>query len=340
MDQEEVVGYIHDVSHVGQGQSKKFFDFRLQTQEDVIRGVCFSPGKKRAFEDAALKKSPVKLKKFIHDKKNTTDILMNDKVLLEEVAEVDFEYRQIVPHEMNIGKLNIITPEQMITLKAKVINLSQPTAVHAHGGTLAKVEGLLIDPHGTVKLLLWEADTDVVKEGKTFKNIRLKKNKLTGELYVNPAKGCSVISDAEDFPPASLQPPQATPEELVTSTVTGEVIGIQKCSVSFCCFKCNRAIPPTKSVIITCPQCNLKQKSSKCRKQWYVNAVISTGDKNITLNFYHAMVVKVLEMALPDDINTCDEDVVSDMFFGLSSISCTYNERTRAVETIKSCLCE
>ena len=52
MDQEEVVGYIHVVSHVGQGQSKKFFDFRLQTQEDVIRGVCFSPGKKRAFEDA------------------------------------------------------------------------------------------------------------------------------------------------------------------------------------------------------------------------------------------------------------------------------------------------
>ncbi len=83
MDQ-EIKGYIHNVSQVGQGETKKFFDFRVQTESDIIRGVCFSPGKKRAFEEIATNKSPVKIKKFLPDKKpHALDILMGDTVVVE-----------------------------------------------------------------------------------------------------------------------------------------------------------------------------------------------------------------------------------------------------------------
>ena len=91
---DEVEGYIHDVSHLGKGETKAYFDFKLQMESQTIRGVCFSPGKKRPFEEMAMKKSPVKLKKFVRGKnRDSTDILMNDKVIVEELSpdEITFE---------------------------------------------------------------------------------------------------------------------------------------------------------------------------------------------------------------------------------------------------------
>ena len=111
-ERKEIIGYVHDVSHVGKGDTKNYFDFRLQTESSVIRGVCFSPGKKRSFDEAALKKSPIKLKRFMDDKKpDSTDILMNEKVMIEELTEVHFQHRQIVPTDLDISKLNTIAPE-------------------------------------------------------------------------------------------------------------------------------------------------------------------------------------------------------------------------------------
>ena len=55
----EISGYVHNVFAIGQGQSKKFFDFCLQTENDVIRAVCFSPSKRKAYDEASMKRSPV-----------------------------------------------------------------------------------------------------------------------------------------------------------------------------------------------------------------------------------------------------------------------------------------
>eukprot|EP00794_Sanderia_malayensis_P002190 gene2190-2493_t len=340
--EKEIVGYIHDVSHVGKGDTRKYFDFQFQTDSNVIRGVCFSPGKKRSFEEAALKKSPVKLKKFIEDKKaESTDILMNDKVVIEELTEsdIDFQHRQLVPKELNIGKLTEIALEQIITLKAKAFNVQKPVHIQTQRGTsLTKQEALLIDPHGTVKIILWEDDIDTIEDGGTymFKNLRVKKNKLTGEIYVNPAKAFSKISRAEEFPPDTLKPPQSLPSELTTLSVNGEIVGVQKCSLNFCCLKCNKPLQQCKQKLLTCSHCNLKQKAAKCKKSWYVNALFNDGEKNLTLNFYHEMVMKVLQMIVPDKQDTEDESFVSDSFFELSSVRCTFNDRTRAVESIEN----
>ena len=265
---------------------------------------------------------------------------MNDKVIIEELTEsdIDFPHQELVPKDLNIGKLAELAPEQMITLKANAINVQMPADIHTHrGGSLKKQEALLIDPHGTIKLILWEDDIDAIKDGDTyiFKNLRLKKNRLTGDSYVNPAKGFSKISQTEQFPPDTLNPPQSLPIELTTLSVNGEVVGVQKCSLNFCCLKCNKPVQHCKQNFVTCGHCSLKQKTSKCKKSWYVNALFNDGNKNITLNFYHEMVMKVIQMIVPDNQDTEDEDFVSDTFFELSSVRCTFNDRTRAVESIE-----
>ena len=70
-----------------------------------------------------------------------------------------------------------------------------------------------------------------------FNTVRLMKNRLTGESYVNPAKSFSKISQTEQVPPDTLNPPQSQPMELTTLSITGEVVGVQKCSLTFCCMQ-------------------------------------------------------------------------------------------------------
>ena len=67
---------------------------------------------------------------MLDKKEGSTDILMNDKVLLEELDSVDFERREIVPKGLTISGLLNIMPEQLIDLKAEVcrnLQMSKPT---------------------------------------------------------------------------------------------------------------------------------------------------------------------------------------------------------------------
>ena len=91
--------------------------------------------------------------------------------------------------------LSSISPQQLISVKAKLIGLREPELVTTSQFSLDKAEGVLVDEHGTVKITFCGDDIQKVRSGKTyyFSNLRLKKNKINGELYVNPAKGNSSI---------------------------------------------------------------------------------------------------------------------------------------------------
>eukprot|EP00794_Sanderia_malayensis_P004004 gene4004-4553_t len=170
-----------------------------------------------------------------------------------------------------------------------------------------------------------------------FKNLRVKKNKLTGETFVNPAKAFSKISQAEEFPPDTLKPPQSLPSELRTLSVNGEIVGVQKCSLSFCCLKRNKPVQQCRQKLLTCSHCNLKQKAAKCKKSWYVNALFNDGGKNLTLSFYHKMVMKVLQTIVRDKQDTEDERFISDSFFELSDApSTTEQGQWKALKTLVS----
>ena len=266
MDKQEKVltGYVHNGSKIGLGASTKYFDFTLHTEKEVIHGVCFSPGKRKVFDDAYMKKSPVKVRHVLPDNnKDSTNILMNDKVVVEEVDGITFERKQIIPDILNIAKLYNITPEQMIDLEAKAINLQKPGTVKMNtDNPLTKREGLLIDPSGSIKCILWEAHTQQVQDEHTyfFKNLRLKKNKLGGALYVNPENVFTNITPSEDFPPGTLHPPESSPYERLRSTVTGEVSAVNKAALNFCCVRCLKRLQTDKEKIVFCITCNMKQK--------------------------------------------------------------------------------
>lgn len=137
------------------------------------------------------------------------------------------------------------------SIKAKVINIQPEANVNMPGGVLKKVEALLIDPHGLFKIVLWEEDIKKVKEGGTyeFRNLRVKRNKFNNEVYVNPAKHHSDITECDAFEEV-LVASENIPDEFQVCDIKGEVVGISDTQLQFWCVKCNRRIKSQQTQLI------------------------------------------------------------------------------------------
>ena len=99
-----------------------------------------------------------------------------------------------------------------------------------------------------------------------------------------------------------------------------------------------KSIQVDKQKIVFCAHCNMKQKFSRCKKQWYVSVIVNDDKKNVTLNVYNDMVKKVIEDFHPQHKETEDEDIVTKFFYDLPTATFTFNEKTRAVESVSTTL--
>ena len=63
------------------------------------------------------------------------------------------------------------------------------------------VEGMLVDPTGTLKIILWQEFAHQLNEGDTyiFNNVWVKKDRLTKEIYVDAAKSGTTITLTDCF---------------------------------------------------------------------------------------------------------------------------------------------
>ena len=337
----EIIGYVHNLSPIRTGPTKKYFDFSLQTDsQKSVRGVCFSPQKRKLFADSEENSVPVKIKKFMNDKKEgSTDILMGDFVNLELLTPKDiaFQKKNVVPTDLNLSMLSSISVQQLITLKAKVIGLQDAQIVNTPQSSLKKADGVLVDECGTVKIILWESDIDKVQNGKTyqFNNLRLKKNKFTGELYVNPAKGNSNITECEPFT-TTLDIPEDIPIELTTSTINGEIIGVTGVKLDHCCIKCNKPLQPKKIATCDNTRCKLMQKLEKCKRNWYVEALIEKEDNgSIYLIFRHNCVTQAILLNNGEEIpSNLSEENIANIFLSLPKLRIMFNNKTNVVQGI------
>ena len=82
----------------------------------------------------------------------------------------------------------------MIYKAIKVYHLGPIRSVQSR--KLQMAEATLADPTGTIKIVLWEEFAGQVVNGQTymFNNVRVKKDKITHEVYVNTAKTESEVT--------------------------------------------------------------------------------------------------------------------------------------------------
>ena len=142
---QEITCYIHDLSPVksANNSEKKYFNCTLQCKEGTRRAVCFSQQKHPEMKTFQTTKCAVNILNYTTSK--TNDIILNNQSKIipnEETA--TFEYSEdVIPSGVvhNISALNNVSSEQLISVKAKVVNTSAAKVVTTeHQGTLKKQE--------------------------------------------------------------------------------------------------------------------------------------------------------------------------------------------------------
>lgn len=292
-----------------------YFSCQLQTESSgVIRAVCFSPEKRPIMEKYEEKKSPVKISKFrVNEKEGSKDVIINKytKVIKAEATE-EFPY-VAVPYSavMAISSVNNVATGQLITLRAKVAQLSSTKVINTTMGPLRKQEAQLVDKTGCIKLILWEEEVDVLDVDKTYV---VKEN--GGEKYVNTAKGEKFLyEEVEPYDEVVEVNDYEIPSE---AEVTGTIVAVKNVSKYYSCFLCSKKVAVDargKYGVCSSKSCNTSQKLSSSTFHWFIKVLIQPEDKEekpIVLSAFQDGVRKLT--SLSEDIvsltSACEEELV------------------------------
>lgn len=326
----EFVGYIHNVSPV---YNEKFFECQLQGKDQTItRAVCFSPRKRKIFEDYSEKKSPIKVKKFnVDTSSNTNDILMGDSVVLEHYPQLDFS-RSEIKSSTTLSSVKSVRIGQRVTVKAKVTNMSK----EEKAGDLTLVNCTLLNPSASIKMVLWENFINQVENNCTymFHNATVRKDKYHDNVYLNTAKYGTEIKLTEDFTEVLAVPLTQDTTQLVSTTIEGEILGITTINSYFSCFKYNEKLQQsTSATYLECNNCHLKQKLRPSSKHWYAQVLVQYSDnKKISLTLFEEPIRQILAIQNKESLMPMiTEEILTDVLFNLPSVKFTYNTTSRVV---------
>ena len=302
-----------------------------------MRGVCFAHAKRDLFQSVQDGSSPVKIKRFrIDQKSNTEDLLMSGNVEVQQLPTAPFP-KVNIPSTFDLAMLKTVAPGQLITVKAKVTALREAKTLQTSRGTLKMIEGQIVDPQGYSKIVFWENFCDQVEAGTTyiFENIRVKKDAVTKQVYVNTAKSGTTITATEPHANIlALAPTFTVSDDSMTTSVEGSVAGVISTSMYIACNKCNKKIQnDNSSEIITCNYCNMQQLAGLCPTQYYAQFFFLTTPKKDRLT--PTLFNKVISQLFSTEgvINPSKNDFVK-VLLGLKDIVVTYNKRSKVVTNI------
>ena len=269
----------------------KFFDFKVQLKEEIVRGVCFSPEKKEKLEQFQKCKSPIKIRKYGENHKygaRNVVIEKKNQVILSAAplcfACVDLD------SDKSIGSLKRVAPNQTVTIKGKVVNLSGRKKIA--GKNLSKQEGMIVDSNDTMKVVLWESFIDSVEEGKTYEFINFTYKVDKYGIYIGSGRNESSVKEVE-----GLEGPLAEcvvdERELAEREIECTVLGISDASKYHSCRNCKKKIE-IDGKVAHC-SCGMSQKVSAACIQWVVKLFVEEpGGNAFHLTAFHAAVRQLM----------------------------------------------
>ena len=232
---------------------------------------------------------------------------------------------------MNIATAKSSCIGQLVTLKAKVVYIHPPKYVGSQNFHMQ--EAVLDDPWSTTKFILRENFVGNVQEGSTylFKNVRMKKDKYSGEIFLNTAKSGSAITSDQPF-----QEMLAVAVDLPVTTVNVKLKGVEKVIVYLSCYKCKTKVEDMESRVVACLNCNFKQKKSACEKHWFAQIIVEEigMKRRLALTLFDEAIRQALLFAksASNEMADLSKEVIEDMLFHLpEAFTVTYNKRTKVV---------
>lgn len=250
-----------------------FFNLILQTKDESVRAVCFSPEKQTELKTLEKVKSPVKIKNYQKPHQDIIFINKYTKITPLPIDEIDFPRTEICNEDgliPNISSLQKVAGEQIVSLKGEVAELSGIKYLDTlHHGKLKKQEAIVRDTTSSIKVILWEDYVESLELNKTYllKNLRVKVTKT--DRYLNTAKTEKfTYTETEPF----THPLVDVAEDLsvmTSMTWTARILGIQQALKQPSCRSYGKTVNQhANGVLGECTSCKMSQVLSSCPAQW------------------------------------------------------------------------
>ena len=321
---EELIGYVHNLSHVHKSGKVSYTTCQLQTSSTAtVKAICFSPDKAKPLKSAMETKSPIKLRKYQFNERFNNIVVNKNTVIQNYTKSLDFKPSETLQTQLiTINSINSISPQQLVSVKAKVTQLTGPKTHRTEKATLQKSSAVLVDPTGYIRVVFWEEWVKSVQENAIyiFKNLRVTEDNYTKEKYVNTAKEGF---DVEESPPFTDTLPDAQPLllDLATKTTTVSVISFKSASSYFICNACSKKLQ-SDGKYMKCETCKLKQKPDQDKTQWFARVFVKdhSNQNKSFISLFHPHIVKIFNSMGKKLLPSTTEDDITDVLLDAEHI--------------------
>lgn len=315
--------------------------------------MCFSPEKRSEVNAVAQAHSPVKIQNFV-PQSNSENITMHKftKITPLDKDKVDFSFSRELSESSpdvitNLSSIHKLAAEQLISVKGEVVQISATKVITMtdHNNNIKKIKKqtiLIRDTTDSIKVILWGEYVDTVELNKTydFKYLRVKVTRL--DRYLNTPK-TDPFKATESAPfdnPLVNVDNDLQLQEATSSTITANIIGIQKTFRTLACASCKKRVSlKPRSPLAVCQSCSLTQTSSSCQVQWSLRILVRNTEmpnKKITLNFPHNTTEDLVSKINPSFSLTeaSEEDLIICVLEADKTIKLTYDNLSYQVEEL------
>ena len=254
---------------------------------------------------------------------------MNDMVITKQTTFTpsahSFDYKSL-DNNIQIATLSQVTSNQLVPIKEYVTNMSATKTVVLQESQVKKQECYIVDPTGSIKLVLWGSHTNTLEEHSTyfFNRVRVKVTK--DQRYLNTPK-----NDTE----CTIEPAEPFPEQLPTvevlstiKEVVADIIGVSNIAKTQCCCSCHKKVI-IKGTLAFCQNCSMTQKVNHCKIQWYLRLLVETTQdphQNLRLAVFSDVANKLKNLC--DLEHSASEQELTEAILDLGTLTLAYDIQT------------
>ena len=167
-----------------------------------------------------------------------------------------------------------------------------------------------------------------------FKDLRVKRDRLNGDIFVNTAKDGSTISPAEDFKdPLAIT--GEIPDEYINTTVVGEIIAIERVDPYLSCWKCEKQIELSQGTLMAeCKNCHIVQKASAWKQNWFAQVLFQTcSSERKKLTLIQEM-IDIIKEKTGNESTVDKASIHALLLYLLQQLKVTYHKKSRVITDI------
>ena len=267
----ELVSYVHSVSPVKKAKRSgiEYFNFKVQTENNVHEGVSFNVNIKEPLDDASAQKSPVKIKHFKqkanYRDNSKTDIELSQKSSVTLLRDTSLPYRNCPDQHPKIQSINNIFKDCCDKQIVSVCGyLNSENCFITEMIESCRKDVYLNDASGIITLSIWGPSIEKISKDGVYNIFNLTVREIT------TLEGNQLILNATDSTKFEV-PTKSTKIQKMKPTF--ELFKTVHFPISACCpgvtqlkCRCGKiAVPIQQTNFYRCPSCKVSSRYSSLK---------------------------------------------------------------------------